>query len=74
MQSDWFYLALFIALAVQSTIWLLTFVRILRLAEEISSASTIIVTLRDLCHERMRDGGGEMKKENSEKPSDLVVT
>jgi hypothetical protein len=45
-------------LVVQSIGWLVTLIRIVRLAAETSSASTTIVTLRDECARLHRDGGG----------------
>jgi hypothetical protein len=44
VSTDWVQIVALGLLAVQSIGWLVTFIRMLRLADEISSASTIIVT------------------------------
>jgi hypothetical protein len=65
--TDWLYPALWAALALQSIGWLVTLIRMFRLADEISSASTVIVNLRDLCHRQEEvETGADTKKWNGE--------
>jgi hypothetical protein len=66
MSDCWLQVALWGVLALQSITWLWTFIRMLRLPDEISSASTVIVTLRDLCHQKADLGGEDTKKSNCE--------
>jgi len=58
MTTDWVQVAALGLLAVQSIGWLVTFIRMMRLVDEVSSASTIIVTLRDECQRLKREGRG----------------
>ena len=58
MGANWVQIVALGLLAVQSIGWLWTFIRMLRLADEISSASTIIVTLREECQRLKRPAGG----------------
>ena len=74
MKIDCVQLVVLALLAVQSIGWLVTFIRILRLSDEISSASTVIVTLREEC-QRLTSGGrgADTKKRNSEYPRPILV-
>jgi hypothetical protein len=60
--TDWLYPALWAALALQSIGWLVTLIRMFRLADEVSSASAVIINLRDLCLRQKDELGGEDTK------------